>query len=479
MADEIRKCILNNLFVVILTIIFLSLNFYFNSLASWYEEPVVLEKQEDIDKMWWLSKKKKEQFKKNQEEELKKFEEENKTTNHIKWLYDGDPTRFPKDKWEVIDENKTGIGYNYYFDKDGYLLMDTITPDFKIVDKKGREVDNNLRPIAYDMTLYLPPDETHDGKILDTPDNYIVSQKEPAKVIIGEGVVLKDKQKIYDNSIDKNLLSYVDNSNKFNKNTKATIYNELKWKSCSSLKGNDAYVIFNNPSNNFNKVTGKIASEYYTTGDELVEFTLYVYDADIYDDYDLNHHLYDIEEIYTIDNFNNKEPEVFTFTFDRSVKRLRFEITTNTEKTSRKVYFKDLKYGFNKTKFKEELERKKEDEEEIEYLKKLGIWVEDYSSFIPLDEDGNEIEEDDEEEEHENENLDDEIGGISYEDTDETESYEDKARDRTTGPAFDTSLKDGHTWRDSGPAFIEEAGESISKKEFEDRYKNTGFTEHE
>lgn len=95
-------------------------------------------------------------------------------------------------------------------------------------------------------------------------------------------------------------------------------------------------------------------------------------------------------------------------------------------------------------------------------MKSLGIWVDDYESFVALDEEGNEIEED-EEEEHENENLDDEIGGISYEDTDETESYEDKVRDRNIGPAFDEDLKNEHTWRDSGPAFINESGETTIK----------------
>ena len=34
----------------------------------------------------------------------------------IKWLYeDTDITRFPKDKWEVIDDDNDGIAYNYYF----------------------------------------------------------------------------------------------------------------------------------------------------------------------------------------------------------------------------------------------------------------------------------------------------------------------------------------------------------------------------
>lgn len=423
------------------------------SYAIWYEEPAVMEKQDDIDSMWWLSKKKKEALKKEQEENIKKWKEENKNTNHFKWLYDeNNVTKFPKNKWEIIDEYKTGTGYNYYFDENGYLLRDTITPDFKIVDKKGREVDNDLRPIAYDMSLYRLKEEV-DGKELYEKDTYIPTIKEPAKVIIGEGVVIKDKVKIFSNQIDKNMLTYVNMSNGFIKETKATTYDKVKWKKCSTLKGNGGYVIFNNPNNNFNKVNLFLSIEEFNDSPDTSNMYLKVYDADKYDDLNSKHRLEDIDEIYTTDNLSGKEAKKVNFTFDRTVKRLRFEIVTDGMYLNRKCLFKDFKYGFSKSAYREELKRKKEEEEEIEELKRLGIWVDedDYASFEALDEDGNEIEED--EEEHVNENLDDEIGGISYEDTDETVSYEDKVRDRTTGPAFDESLQNEHTWRDSGPAF--------------------------
>ena len=87
------------------------------SYAIWYEEPAVMEKQDDIDSMWWLSKKKKEALKKEQEENIKKWKEENKDTNHIKWLYDeNNVTKFPKNKWEIIDEYKTIIFLLFSYD---------------------------------------------------------------------------------------------------------------------------------------------------------------------------------------------------------------------------------------------------------------------------------------------------------------------------------------------------------------------------
>ena len=91
-----------------------------------------------------------------------------------------------------------------YFDKDGYLLMDTITPDYKIVDTKGREVDINLKPIQYEMS------NLDSSIVIEELEVYIPPESEQAKIILGEGVVLKNKEKIYDNSINKDLLNYID-----------------------------------------------------------------------------------------------------------------------------------------------------------------------------------------------------------------------------------------------------------------------------
>ena len=442
-------------YIVILYIVYMQSSSY----AAWYEEPEVFE-IENIDSKWWLSRKQKQAEKQKQEIELNKRIEENKNkefkNKNIKWLYsDFDITKFPKNKWEIIDDDNDGIGYNYYFDKDGYLLIDTITPDYKIVDGKGREVDYNLKPIQYEINKNIVEEEmsSNDISIL-----YNLPTREPSKVLLGEGVVLKKKEKIFDNTINKDVVSYTSNSNRFIKETKGTIYNEFRWKKCSSLKGNGGYVVFNNPQNNFNKITGYIASQYTTFDNDNTVCTLKVYDADLYDKYDTEHHLYDIEEIYKNDSFNNTDAIKFSFTFDRSIKRLRFEIETDGDYKNRTCYLKDLKYGFSKTAFAEELKRKKEDEEEIEELKRLGIYVEDYFSLEALDEDGNIIEED--ETEHENENNDDRIGGISYTSDEETRNYEDVIRDRKTGPAFDENLKN---IKEVGPGLIVEGSSSNIK----------------
>ena len=174
----------------------------------------------------------------------------------------------------------------------------------------------------------------------------------------------------------------------------------------------------------------------------------------MYDILNESHRLYDIEEIYQNNSFYQTNVVQFSFTFDRSIKRLRFVIETSENNRSLTCFMKDLKYGFSKSAFYDELIRKKEDEAEIEELKRLGIYVKDLWSFEALDENGKVIEENDEETEHENENNDDRIGGKSYVSEEETRDYEDVLRDRSTGPAFDESLQNGTTWRNSGPAFI-------------------------
>ena len=428
--------------------------------SYWYEEPEVYE-TENIDSMWWLSRKKKEELKIKQEEEIEKKKKENLHKDirdkKTKWLYDDfDITKFPKNKWEIIDEDGDFIGYNYFFDKDGYLLIDTITPDYKIVDMQGREVDHNFKPIEYNIDSNIKYSDT--GIAIEENDTYIPETISPPKVIITNGVVLKNKEKIYDNSLDKNVLNYIDKSNRFIKNTNCIVFNDIRWKNCSSLKGNGGYVVFNNPKNNFNKITGYISTEYYTDIDNNEDCILKVYDADLYDKYNNANRLYDLEEIYSNRSFFNCEPIRFVFTFDRSVKRLRFEIETLENNKSLTCFLKDLKYGFSKKAFYEELIRKKEEQEEIEELKRLGIYVEDMWSFDTIDENGDEIDEEDIE--HVNENNDDRIGGISYVSDEETRKYEDVVRDRTTGPAFDENLKN---IKEVGPGLIVEGSSSNIK----------------
>ena len=452
--EDLRKLkskisIISNRLKLISVILVISVCFLLeldNTYAVWYEEPPVYETK-NLNDMWWVSSKKKEEIKKKQQIELNKQIEENKhkefKDKKIKWIYNElDIDKFPKNQWEIIDDDNDSIGYNYCFDKDGYLYIDTITPDYKIVDGKGREVDNNFIPIEYQIR------KENTQEIIVETENDKLYKNEISNIILDKGLVFKNKTKIYDSSINKNLNDYIEKSDRYLKDIKATIYNKVRWKNCSSLKGNGGYVIFTNPNNNFNKITGIIAVQDSPYEDDTT-YTLKVYDQDEYDKYEEYKHFYDLYEIYENDSFNKSDAITFSFTFDRSIKRLRFEIETVDDYNSRTCYFKDLKFGFSKQAFKEELIRKKDNDEDIDALKELGINIYDLMWLESLDENGELIYKDNEE--TENENNDDNIGGISYISEEETKSYEDVVRDRNTGPAFDESLQN---IKEIGPGFI-------------------------
>ena len=105
-------------------------------------------------------------------------------------------------------------------------------------------------------------------------------------------------------------------------------------------------------------------------------------------------------------------------------------------------YLKNLKYGFCKFAFRDELIRKREEEEEIQDLKRLGIYVEDLWIIDDIDEDGNVVEDDKYEKDEKNSYI-----------VDETKSYEDKVRERKTGPSFDKDLNEKIDTQKTGSAF--------------------------
>ena len=62
---KLKKIIFHSILTLML------FNTFMLTYASWYEEPLPMKKQEEIDDMWWLSKKKREKLKIEQEEEFK------------------------------------------------------------------------------------------------------------------------------------------------------------------------------------------------------------------------------------------------------------------------------------------------------------------------------------------------------------------------------------------------------------------------
>ena len=53
------------------------------------------------------------------------------------WWYDEGNGSYPKSTWSWIDGNNDCVSECYYFDDNGYCLMDTTTPDNYMVDSNG------------------------------------------------------------------------------------------------------------------------------------------------------------------------------------------------------------------------------------------------------------------------------------------------------------------------------------------------------
>lgn len=360
--------------------------------------------------------------------DIKKKKEIEKEVKKIQSFYD--KGYYPKSSWLLIDSDLDGYGYNYYFNDKGKMLVDTVAPDYRIVDAYGREIDEDLEPIVYKVEI---------SSVSELGTEPIVKYGLTSDgIILSPGVTLKEKSKYYDNQMNRHVIDYIDSSLRFKKTTNGTIYDGSKWKSVSSLRADGGYVIFNNPNNNFNKVIGKITTqELSNKDDEETICTLYVYDADLYDLYRGYEDL--LEPLYETSAFNYNEPLDFNFTFYRTVKRLRFQIETVGDNKLRTCYLKDLRYGFNNARYKEELEEVKEKEEYISYMKTLGIYQSDEEMLAEL----KSLEEDSTSDylEYEDFNDIDMYDGIDLSDYERNYDKEQRAIDRRTGPAFDEYLK--------------------------------------
>lgn len=53
------------------------------------------------------------------------------------WWYQNEDGTYPVNSWQWIDGNNDGVAECYYFDENGYCMLDTLTPDGYYVDKNG------------------------------------------------------------------------------------------------------------------------------------------------------------------------------------------------------------------------------------------------------------------------------------------------------------------------------------------------------
>ena len=347
-----------------------------------------------------------------------------------KWLKDiKDEDSYVKNTFVLVPiSTGSDIAYKYYFDSSGYLITDNISKDYTVLDRIGREIDTELKPVEY----YIGSKDysiEHIEKVVDSKEDVYYGNRNrsinstPSQIIITEGVVFRNKlEKIFNTLIDRDMTKYIVGGSGYQTNAKGNTFKNGRWKQALKLRSNGSYIIFENHINNFNKVTGKIAMETTASSDRGTSCRLIVYDKVEYDKGNLD------EYLYYNDEFNYTEQKTISFTFDRSIKQLVFVLYVDGKYKNRSVYFKDLRYGFSKSAYIEELTRKREEQEEIDYLKSLGLYVEDDSYFDIIDEDGEIIDE-----------IDEEVDDI--EDFFDSEKYYDDLVDRKSGPAYDEELK--------------------------------------
>lgn len=62
--------------------------------------------------------------------------------NEQNWWYDNEDGTYLRNGWFWLDGNQDGIAECYYFDADGWMLADTVTPDGYTVNGNGAWVQN-------------------------------------------------------------------------------------------------------------------------------------------------------------------------------------------------------------------------------------------------------------------------------------------------------------------------------------------------
>lgn len=385
-----------------------------------------------------------------------------------KWEHDD-----KKDVWKAYDKydglikNKIicddidgdGIAYYYYMDADGNMLIDTICPDYYIVDDMGRRLDktgelmykdigvkgdfnsttngnaiaglqNQLADTGANNSMYGAKSERTISQV-DANDVYgpqlniqVESNDGHSKSILGIGAVLKEQEEnVFDSSIDTTVINYIKSGNQYSKKVNGKTYSGATWEGVTALKGTGAYIDVENPNNNFNKLSGRISTQYINgstsqKNDRTTKCMLSVTNEDM-------------DELYYTDSFNYTNSYRFSFIFPKKTKILRIELTVDGEYNTRTVYLRDLTYGFNKKAWKEE---KEEDEEE---------------GYNPLSVMQDNITPDETEWEDPDEDLDDEVEDKEDADDDEKDDKEvdpedlkPNDNDKTSGPTFDTDLQE-------------------------------------
>lgn len=87
--------------------------------------------------------------------------------NDVGWWYDNGDGTYPVNTWSWIDGNHDGVAECYYFDNNGYCLLNTTTPDGYFVDGDGAWVENGIKQQKQTESGSQTADVSKDTKKLD------------------------------------------------------------------------------------------------------------------------------------------------------------------------------------------------------------------------------------------------------------------------------------------------------------------------
>lgn len=114
--------------------------------------------------------------------------------DNIGWWYQNSDGSYTTNSWQWIDGNNDGIAESYYFDNNGYLVANTITPDGYQVNENGAWILNGLiqsksisnEPITQKLSI--------EHTVVELPAGlYLVGRDLPA----GEYVAVNDSGTCY------------------------------------------------------------------------------------------------------------------------------------------------------------------------------------------------------------------------------------------------------------------------------------------
>lgn len=86
-----------------------------------------------------------------------------------KWWYDNGNGTYPANGWNWIDGNNDGVAECYYFNPDGWLYVNTTTPDGYAVNESGAWTENGIVQISIvpqQSTGYNEANDDYDEEIL-------------------------------------------------------------------------------------------------------------------------------------------------------------------------------------------------------------------------------------------------------------------------------------------------------------------------